>query len=252
MSKRIFVSFIAFFVSLCASAYDFDRQTVQDLYSFRKSVFLAEPGFDFSGCIDSFQVSQNEKHLGVQERFVVDSEILLQRMNLLEDSEKRRHTVLDMLSLQKKIAEFIKNTQDVSEYLYVSCADLQSRLISNLSGGEMYRLSMDSRRMYEKAISLNGNFAPAYSGYGSWLYFAPSVAGGGLNSALKQFSRAVKFSDEKMDLYMNLIYRSQVHLRLGNKKAYEKDLAAAEKVFENEYLIQEIRRKNEKGKYFFD
>lgn len=233
-------------------AYDFSQETKRDLYDFRKTLFLSEQDFDFKSYIDGFEEHQKNRILSEQEKLVLSAEILIQRLNFVQDKRTQKETLLDMSDLQKEIKSFIQSEDDLSEYLLTAYADLASRLISNMSGGEMYRMSMESKQMYLEAISMNRRFAPAYSGYGNWLYFAPSVAGGGFNSALKQFSKAVKYSEEDFDLFINNIYLSQVYLKLGNKSACEKSMRNAEQIYPGNSLTRFIREKNEKGKCFFD
>lgn len=236
-------------------AYDFSPETVRDLYDFRKTLFLSEIadyGYDFKSYIDDFERQQKTRILPGQEKLVLSAEILIQKMNFVQDKRTQKETLLDMADLQKEIRSFVQEEDDLSEYLYTALADLESRLISNMGGGDMYKMSMESKQMYLEAISANNRFAPAYSGYGNWLCFAPSVAGGGFNSALKQFSKAVKYSAEDFDLFINNIYLSQVYLKLGNKSACEKSLQKAEEVFPGNYLTKFIREKNENGKCFFD
>lgn len=246
---------ICIFLSSNIFAYDFSEETKRDLYDFRKTLFLSELAdcnYDHKSYIDGFEKKQKEKNLPEQENFAVSAEILIQKMNFVQDKRTQKETLLDMADLQKEIRSFIQAENDLSEYLLAGCADLESRLISSMSGGDMYKMSMDSKQMYLEAISINRRFAPAYSGYGNWLYFAPSVAGGGFNSALKQFSKAVKYSSEDFDLFINNIYLSQVYLKLGNKSACEKSMRNAEQIYPGNSLTKFIREKNEKGKCFFD
>lgn len=236
-------------------AYDFSEEAKRDLYDFRKTLFLSEIadyGYDFKSYIDGFERQQKTRILPWQEKLVLSAEILIQRLNFVQDKRTQKETLLDMSDLQKEIKSFIQAEDDLSEYLLTAYADLASRLISGMSGGDMYKMSMDSKQMYLEAISVNRRFAPAYSGYGNWLYFAPSVAGGGFNSALKQFSKAVKYSEEDFDLFINNVYLSQVYLKLGNRSACEKSMRNAEQIYPGNSLTRFIREKNEKGKCFFD
>ena len=130
--------------------------------------------------------------------------------------------------------------------------DIKSRIVNYISGGEMYKISMEAKKLYQQAIKINNKYAPAYTGYANWFYFAPAVAGGGYKEALKQFSKAVSYSTSQGDLYINLIYRSQVYLKLGNKKECQKDLQSAHDIFPNETLTAVIKSKNEKGLFFLD
>lgn len=256
-NKIRFSVLVSIFILLSGNifAYDFSEEIKRDLYDFRKTLFLfelADFNYDCKSYIDDFETRQKEKNLPVQENFVVSAEVLIQKMNFVQDKRTQKETLLDMADLQKEIKSFIQAEDDLSEYLLTGYADLASRLVSSMSGGDMYKMSMDSKQMYLEAISINRRFAPAYSGYGNWLYFAPSVAGGGFNSALKQFSKAVKYSAEDFDLFINNIYLSQVYLKLGNMSAYEKSMRNAEQIYPGNSLTKLIREKNEKGKCFFD
>lgn len=233
-------------------SYSFNQNTINDLYNFRQTLYLANADFDYTTYIENFYSEQKEKNLSEQEKYTVYSEILIQKLNFIQDKKTKKETILEMFEHQSQIENFLTKQKDLSEYLLTNYADLESRLISNMSGGEMYKMSMESKKLYLQAISINKKFAPAYCGYGNWLYFAPSVAGGGYNAALKQFSKAIKNSTKDFDLFINYIYQSQVYLKLGNKNLCEKSMQKAEEIFPGNNLTKLIRIKNEKGKCFFD
>lgn len=257
LKKYFYIKFFALFglfifSSINIYSYSFNQNTINDLYNLKTTLYLANTDFDYKTYIENFYSSQKQKNLSEQEKYTVHSEILIQKLNFIQDKQVKKETILEMFELQSQIENFLTEQKDLSEYLLTTYADLESRLISNMSGGEMYKMSMESKRMYLKAISINKKFAPAYCGYGNWLYFAPSVAGGGYNAALKQFTKAIKNSTKDFDLFINYIYQSQVYLKLGNKNLCEKSMEKAEKIFPENNLTKLIRIKNEKGKCFFD
>lgn len=251
MKKNLTLLFIVFFYCMSLSAYNFDVSVKNKLYELQEFSFIHD-GEDFKKSLSNFSQNLNEKKFGEQELYTLKSSILIARLNNVSEKQELKELVSELKLLHEQMDDFYLQSKDLSEYFLTALGDIKSRLVNYVSGGDMYKISMDAKKLYQQAIRLNNKYAPAYTGYANWFYFAPAVAGGGYKEALKQFMKAVSNSSEKIDLYINLIYRSQTYLKLGNKKDCEKDLKSAHDIYPNEKLTEEIRGLNEKGLYFLN
>ena len=250
--KKIILFILIAAVSFSLSAYTFDASVQKDLCELQKQAFMLEYGTQVNDLINQFEQRSNIEQLPEQEALTVKANVLIVKMNNVSDKNELKHLITDMKYLHEQMDEIYHKKNDLSEQYLTALGDIKSRIVNYISGGEMYKISMEAKKLYQQAIKINNKYAPAYTGYANWFYFAPAVAGGGYKEALKQFSKAVSYSTNQGDLYINLIYRSQVYLKLGNKKECQKDLQSAHDIFPNETLTAVIRGKNEKGLFFLD
>lgn len=250
--KKIILSILLTTVSLSLSAYTFDTSVQNDLCELQRQAFVLEDGSQIYDLINQFEQRFKVNQLSEQEALTVKANIFIVKMNNVTDKDELKHLITDMKILHEQMDDVYHSKTDLSEQFLTALGDIKSRIVNYISGGEMYKISMEAKKLYQQAIKINNKYAPAYTGYANWFYFAPAVAGGGYKESLKQFSKAVSYSTSQSDLYINLIYRSQVYLKLGNKKECQKDLQSAHEIFPNETLTEAIRGKNEKGLCFLD
>ena len=116
----------------------------------------------------------------------------------------------------------------------------------------LYDEALRSRHLYEEALKQNKKFSQGYLSYGLWLFFAPPIAGGGSDAALKAFSKAVSYSNTPEEKYLALLYRSQAHVAAENQKKAAADLRAAHDLFPKETFTQLVSEGNKNGKLFFE
>lgn len=252
MKKTVFLIVIELLITFSLASYTFNDLAKKELNKLHKISFINENISEVNNYLSSLENNSFIEELPAQESFTIKINILLTKMNTITDEQDLKQLVSQMKLLNDELYDFYKNTEDFSVEFLTASGDLLSRLLNYVSGREMYKMSNNAKVLYQKAIKTNSKYALAYTGYANWFYFAPAVAGGGYKEALKQFTKAVAKSSEEIDLYINLIYRSQTYLKLGNKKACKKDLESAHAIFPEEKLVSEIRRLNEKGRYFLD
>jgi len=235
-----------------AAPYVFDQKVIQDIYRFKQELYLLPESTDYKKFIDNFLSKEECKELPPQELYTVRNIAAVERLNFLDSTENQKGNYYILDSRYHESSEFMKSEKNLSEWFLVSFADVESRLINYAAGGEMYRISMEAKSFYEKALRQNKKFSYGYIGYASWLFFAPAVAGGGYDAALKQFGKAIKNADTDFDIYIALIYRSQVYYKMGKSVECKKDLKTAHDIYGTEKLTDTVRVKNEKGKSLFE
>lgn len=143
-------------------------------------------------------------------------------------------------------------TAPVSPFLLSGWADIKSRLTAFLSGQDMYTEANAARKLYLQALKNDKKFSQGYVSYGLWLYFAPPIAGGGAEAALKECTKAVSYARTPEEKYLALIYRSQIYIALEDEKKAAADLHAAAALIPNERFTRIIMEDNKHGKIFFE
>ena len=104
------------------------------------------------------------------------------------------------------------------------------------------RESIDSRER------LDTRNAAAHRNLGTWSLFAPRIAGGGLNKALRSLKRAAALSDNDLDRYFALIWLSQGYMKNGDEKNHAQALGEAGEIFGETVFLGYVRDQNKNGK----
>ncbi|MBQ9239005.1 MAG: hypothetical protein IJ191_06815 [Treponema sp.] len=235
-----------------AYAYNFDPTVVTEIYHFREQLYTAGTVQDYKKAVHDFIEDMEQRHLPEQEQHTVKNIAAVELVNFVDDGMDKKERYLMLNERQYECDRYMKQQTDVSEWFLVSYADVKSRLVSYISGGTAYTISMDAYSLYQAALKINKKFAYGYVGYALWLFFAPPIAGGGYDAARKTYAKALQYAANDFDRYVALIYRSQVYYAIGKKKEYETDLTQARALYTEERLTEYVRKKNEAGMSFFD
>jgi tetratricopeptide (TPR) repeat protein len=179
--------------------------------------------------------------------------IAIETANFMENtSENEKKIYLLLINQENECSYYMKNNRNFGKWFLASYADIQTRLLTFVTSRELFKYSMSAKGMYQKSLKIDRNFGYALNGYGVWLYFAPPIAGGGYDAALKQLNRSIQHYSNDVDLFFAYIYRSQVYFAMGKNRESIKDLNSARSVFDSDMFISHIKEKNEKGLSFFD
>lgn len=217
---------------------------------FKKALYCAKDEEEINQIFKKYESTFDEL-LSDEERCFQKSVLLLERANFLQTEDNKKEFYYEFLKQRDTNVELIE-AQNCTADFYAISADIISRLVNFSSGGELLRLSAKAKEYYLKAKKLDKKNFNASLGYGLWLYFAPSIAGGGFDSSIKEFSKSINNAKTDFDKYIALIYRSQVYFKITRVKNYEEDLKNAKDVLPDESLITHIVEKNKNGKLFFE
>jgi ribosomal silencing factor RsfS len=249
MKKIILLLFVTIFTqSIFAwSLVDEIVKIKADLYFYETQIQALEK---IGSLFDKIKELDNE-----EEKLICENMLLVEKLNFssVEDNaDLKKIFFIDMNELSKKNQKYMDENKKVDKWLLVSYSDLLVRLMSYQSSKEMYKISMQTKKYYERALKIDSKFAYAYNSYGLWLYFAPSIAGGGLDVAYKNITKAVKYAADKSEQYLYLLNRSQILYRMKRINEYEKDLKSAHALFEKENFTDKLREMNCNEKILFD
>lgn len=194
--------------------------------------------------IETKIIEYEEKYAG---RLYEYTEVLLHKFRILRESIGSRELLADLNMLDERWAALAEE-RDLTSDEYRVWADVLNMRIPLVP---MKKLIQDSRSAYEyfnTAIRLDKRNAAAHRNLGTWSLFAPRIAGGGLNKALKSLKRAVALSDNDLDRYFALIWLSQVHMKNGDEKNHAKALDEAGEIFGETVFLGYVRDQNTNGK----
>ena len=194
--------------------------------------------------IETKIIEYEEKYAG---RLYEYTEVLLHKLRILRESIGSRER-LDTLNMLDERWAALAAQRDLTSDEYRVWADVLNMRIPLVP---MKKLIQDSRSAYEyfnTAIRLDKRNAAAHRNLGTWSLFAPRIAGGGLNKALKSLKRAVALSDNDLDRYFALIWLSQVHMKKGDEKNHAQALDEAGEIFGETVFLGYVRDQNKNGK----
>lgn len=190
-----------------------------------------------------------------QEKLICQNILLIEKLNFSSEKDNpdlKKYFFMEMNEHARKNQKYIEENKKVDKWLLVSYSDLLVRLMSYYSSKEMLKTSMETKRLYLQALEIDSKFAYAYNSYALWLYFAPSIAGGGLDISYKNSSKAVKYANNKNELYLYYINRSQILYKMKKIREYEQDLNAAHTLFPEETFTEKLKEMNKNEKILFD
>ena len=175
--------------------------------------------------------------------------------DLAPDTNESKKQVYLLLSEQnKKNTSYMdgKKLKKLDSAYLTSIADLKCRFIDYLAKQENYEESMFAEDLYKQAIKNDKKNTLAYIGYGTWLYFAPPIVGGGIDSCHEKFTQAVDKAQSPNLKYLALLYYSQSLFALGEYDLYEEALDEAYSIIGKDGMIESMRELNEKDLLFFE
>lgn len=191
----------------------------------------------------------DELFLTLENNLVIDIADMTPKSN---DTKKKIYLLLS--NQNKKNTSYMegKKLKKLNSDYLVSVADLKCRFIDYLAKQENYEESMFAEELYKQAIKNNKKNPMAYVGYGTWLFFAPPIVGGGIEAANKKYETAVKYAKSPNAKYFALLYYSQSLFSLGDNDGYENALKEAASIAESNVMVQAVRDVNEKNILFFE
>lgn len=195
---------------------------------------------------------QNYNSWSDEDKLIFDNVLAIEKIIFLPEEEVKQVYIL-LQGQNLACEEFFKDKKprDVNKWFLTTWADIKPRLLPFLSGMDLLIQSAKAEKLYKEAIKKDKEFSPALRGYALWLFYAPPIAGGGHNKALKQMSLAVEYAQTDIELFLALCYRSQVLFAMGKEEESLDDLEKVHTLFPEEMLASMMREANENDKNFF-
>lgn len=230
------------------------QNMVDTINQLKTELYLQTPTDDPLSVIDSFEskYSQSYKSWSDEDKLIFDNTLVWEKAYFLPKEDAKEVYIL-LQGQDFSCEEFFKGKKlkDVDSMFLISWADIKSLLIPFLSGMDLYEESMKAKDLYNDALKKDKKFSPALRSYALWLFFAPPIAGGGYDSALKQMSLAVQYAQTDIELFLAFCYRSQVFFAMGREEESLEDLEKAYSLFPDEILTSIMREANANDKNFF-
>jgi hypothetical protein len=233
----------------------FAENITDEVLSFKISLYMQGTNEDALSYLYEYRNALNSKNMGEEDRLFAENVLLVEESNFLSRSEENEKQIyLKMNEQSVKCDSFMqgKRTSALNSHFLVSFADLKSRLLKFVPSNQMYRESSAAKGLYLAAIKNDKKSAYALMGYAMWQFFAPLIAGGGNNAALRNMSQALKNSSDDRERYFILVYRSQILFSMNRKSACVNDLNEAHALFPAERFTVSIKEQNERNKTLFD
>jgi hypothetical protein len=233
----------------------FSENPAESFLSKRFDFYIYNTSQETLAQIHAFRESAGGLALAEEERLSLENLLLLEELNFSGDSDAEKKRLYPLLNEQSlKNGNFLngKRIASLSVIFLVSCANIKVRILEYLPAGQAYGESMAARDLYLQALRKDRRSSYALANYALWLYFAPPIAGGGYDPALKTMSRALNYATDKKEKYFILVYRSQIFFAMKRKNDCAGDLAQARSLFPAGNFTEIAEELNEKNKSLFD
>ncbi|MGP1415102.1 MAG: hypothetical protein ACTTJ6_04085 [Treponema sp.] len=247
MKRLLGLFFLVYFPSfLIADVYD-------DFTNFRVSLCNKENIEESTKALSEWENNFTTQNLTEEEKLTLKNLFVLEKISILKNDKKKIYSLLT--AQDKECAKFMegKSTAKVGKWFCLSYGNIKSRLILYASWLEVINTSKLVKQYYDVAIKKDKNFSEAHIANALRLFFAPHIAGGSYEAALKECNIAVSSAKNNEEKYLALLFRSQIHFKLKHTKEYDEDLKLAHSLISNEIFTKHIAKQNkENGKAFFE
>jgi hypothetical protein len=233
----------------------FSESMIEEILSKRYDFYILHTSQEALTRIHEYRNALEHTAIGEEDKLSIENILLIEEMNFSGDDEetgKRLYLALHEQKLKNDLFTKDKRPANLSLVFLVSWANIRVRTLAYLPPGQMYRESMAAQELYLSAIRKNRRSPYALMNYAMWLYFAPPIAGGGYENALKTMSQALKYSRDDKEKYFILVYRSQIFFAMNRKNECLTDLNNAHVLFPHETFTAIVKERNEKNKALFD
>ena len=229
MKKRFFPFLLIFFLlsgllSAEGAISDFTEEKVEEFITMR----VALKSEDITVALEKISALR-DKVLGElpvlakdfeQEECILESMYFMEMYDRLLTSNGNQKELRDKMKLQmqkdiKCINERKKGA--VSEWLYLFAGDVTAYYMTRSVAATLLH-GMKVKGFYEASVQANDKRAAAHVCLGNWMFYAPSVLGGGKKRAKAQFDAALSCAEIKGEKYMAYIAYSQLSFE-NNEKA---------------------------------
>ena len=184
-----------------------------------------------------------------QEILILESLYLMERRHYQFDPETKSPELNELFKEQFRKNErwlTAHDKQPVNKWLLLFTGDLTScYMVRSIAATISY--GMHVRRLYERALEEDPDFALAYINLGLWRQYAPMIFGGGEERAFEEYSKAFDCAKTNSEKYISSIYISQYWFEKGNEKKCADYLNIAEETFPQSKEIPLIRKMNGQG-----
>ncbi len=191
-----------------------------------------------------------------EELIVINNLYTTERYNYLQydkngGSEQAEKELLNQLENVTAYMDKGK-TADFNKWTLVTSANVIGCYMSFHPVPAALKYGQRQKDFYKEAYEQNPDFWYAVSHYAQWLFFAPSIYGGGKKKAESLFLKSLEISKTDTEKYYSNIFLSQFYFTEGKKQLSLKYLDAADSYLPGGRYVSFIRKINSEGKSTFE
>ncbi len=245
--------FILFFFSIITSLLLAD--VYEEFFIFKVKLYNSAGAENEESIFKEWDSHFSDMDLNEEDRLAVQNFVAIEKANLMKGAKSEKQIYKMLKEREVASLKYIekKKRENVGKWFLLSFGDLKNRLLSYASWISVYSESTEAKKCVADALKKDGTLSPAYISQALWLFFAPVIAGGSYDGALKSLNSAFSCAKNDSERYLALVFRSQVHFKMGHTKECSADLKSASALVSPETFTKYIQKLNsEKGKVFFE
>ncbi len=184
-----------------------------------------------------------------QEQLILESLYLMERRHYQFNPKTKSPELNDLFKEQFRKNERWLNShenQPVNKWMLLFTGDLTScYMVRSMAATISY--GMHVRRLYERALEEDPQFALAYINLGLWRQYAPKIFGGGEERAFEEYTKAFACAKTDSEKYISSLYISQYWYEKHDAEKCADYLQIAEDTFPQSKEIPLIKKINAEG-----
>lgn len=178
--------------------------------------------------------------------------VRIARNNIFKDSMQKSAVLAELVKLDTQWEQYAegKTLTDDEYRAWATVKNQQLRLRDLLSFRTVLRQSGLVREYLQKAIKMNEKNVQAYVVLGQWSLYAPRIAGGGSDKAVKLLEKGASVSATDYDRYSANVWLSQAYFKEKETAKYNAAISAAARVYGETGFLKRVRQANKEGMIF--
>lgn len=129
--------------------------------------------------------------------------------------------------------------------LMLSATEIMLDIVYCSRLGEKIAYGKESKKLFERVLSLQPESVPAMIGVGIGFLHTPAVFGGSDQKAFEWFSKARAAAAEPYERYTADVWLSQYYFKIGDEENYRLFIGKAQELFPDGYLLTRAVERNE-------
>lgn len=235
-----------------------EQQLISQVCEFRLN--LEQPS-DPLVCVDKIdsyykQLKTQDIYISVSDeiKLVIDNIMVWEKYNYLykQDINDKQIKELILAQFKKNSTWFEEHPNETpNKWLYLTAADTISCSLQFLPLSQAMSDGLTVRKYYEAALLQDPEMSPTLMNLALWHFYAPAIAGGGNDKALKLFLKATESAHNDYEKFFSHIQLSQMYFELKDYDNCTKHLDIADKTFPVNQSVNFMRKINDNNLSYF-
>ncbi len=259
LGQKIKIIFAAALLALCAPAFsgdfsEYEKTLLAEIYDMRarsrqEPDYLASQKF-LEAYHNKILSDEIQSKIGAEASLTFDNMLTLERWQYLWETDPKMNGLKEMIWTQyERIMDWnaAHAFGEQNAYLKLSSFDLINSTMQYMTRGQMIKLGLQEKKVYDKLLETDQNNCVVYLNAGQFYYNVSEVLSGAKPKAKRIYERAVAIASNAYEKYFANIFIAQMFLEEKDMDSYNKHIALAEAAIPGTPYMNFVKAVNDKG-----